>query len=102
MPATKKKRNLHAPKRRESSLKPAVKRATASKLRSVRAEAEILKLVRTGVERFILKNATVEEFLKTIRALTKKEKAYSHQLTRSVFTRIVREAIRKRNISRSN
>jgi hypothetical protein len=52
------------------------------------------------VERFILKNATVEDFLRAMRAVGKNEKVYAHQLTRSVFARIVKEAIRKRNLSR--
>lgn len=56
--------------------------------------------MRTGVEKFILKNASVEDFLKTLRKVTDKEKAYSHQLTRSVFLKIVKEAIRKRKLRR--
>jgi len=66
--------------------------------RSDKVEREILALVRSGVERFILKNATVEDFLRTIRVVGDDEKAYSHQLTRPVFSRIVREAIKKRNV----
>jgi DNA-binding NarL/FixJ family response regulator len=62
-------------------------------------EEEILKLVRTGVERFILKKATVAEFLETIQMLTN-EGTFAHQLTRSAFAKIVKEAIRKRNLSR--
>jgi len=61
-------------------------------------EKELLKLVQTGVEEFILKHATVEEFLKMTRALAEKEKVYSHQLTKSIFSRIVREAVRKRDL----
>jgi DNA-binding NarL/FixJ family response regulator len=64
-------------------------------------EAELLTLVRAGVEKFILKGASVAEFLKTIRALTDQENKYSHQLTRSVFTKILKEAVRKRNLRRS-
>jgi DNA-binding NarL/FixJ family response regulator len=73
-----------------------------SKLRSPGSEAEILKLVRDGVERFILRKATVEDFFRTIRAVTENEKLYSHQLTRSVFSRIVKEAIRKRKLKTSS
>jgi DNA-binding NarL/FixJ family response regulator len=69
--------------------------------RSDKVEREILALVRSGVERFILKNATVEDFLRTIRVVGDDQKAYSHQLTRSVFSRIVREAIKKRNVRKS-
>jgi DNA-binding NarL/FixJ family response regulator len=62
-----------------------------------KAEKEIFDLVRAGIERFILKNATVEDFLRTIRAVAEEEKTYAHQLTRSVLSTIVKEAIRKRN-----
>jgi len=34
----------------------------------------------------------------TIRAVADKEKVYSHQLTRSVFSKIVKEAMQKRNL----
>jgi len=64
-------------------------------------EREILELVRSGVERFILKDATVEDFLRTIRAVGDNEKTYSHQLTRSVFSKILKEAIKKRKLRRS-
>jgi DNA-binding NarL/FixJ family response regulator len=73
------------------------KRAATGRLRSAKADKEILALVRTGVESFILKNATVADFYKTIKAVGEKEKLYAHSLTKSVFSRIVKEAIRKRN-----
>jgi len=94
-------RNITTSRRRKPSPKPGRKHAVSGKLRSAKAEEEILALVRTGVERFILKNATVEDFLRTMRAVAEQEKVYSHQLTRSVFSRIVKEAIRKRNFRRS-
>ena len=75
--------------------------SVAHKSRSRKAEKEILQLVRTGVERFILRNATMEEFLRTTRAVAEKEEVYAHQLTRSVFAKIVKEAIRKRNLRKS-
>jgi len=65
-----------------------------------KTELEILKLVRTGVERFILNKVTVGDFLKTMRAVAEKEKTYSHQLTKRVFSKIVKEAIRKRDLRR--
>jgi len=93
-------RHSRTPVRRKSpSLHP--KNTAAKKRRSAKADREILVLVRSGVERFILKNATVEDFLKTIRVVGDDEKAYSHQLTRSVFSRIVHEAIKKRNLRKS-
>jgi DNA-binding NarL/FixJ family response regulator len=64
------------------------------------AEQELLITIRTGIERFILKDATVEEFLKMIRALDEKESAYSHQLTKKVFSDIVKQAVKKRNLKR--
>jgi len=91
---------LRTPTRRTASPKAGRKHAAAGKLRSGKAEEEILALVRTGVESFILKNATVEEFFRTIKAAAEKEETYSHQLTRSVFSKIVREAIRKQVLQR--
>jgi len=76
------------------------KLADAAKLRSDEADKEILALVRKGVESFMLKNATVADFYKTIKAVGEQEKIYAHSLTRSVFSRIVKEAIRKRNRGR--
>jgi DNA-binding NarL/FixJ family response regulator len=96
-----KTRPFRTPKRWNPSLRPRPKRTGASKLRSGKAEEEILELVRIGVERFILKKATIEDFLRTIRAVSEKEKIYSHQLTKSVFSKIVKEAIRKRKLGRS-
>ena len=59
-------------------------------------QKEFLQLVRDGVERFILQKATMEDFLKAMRAIGKSEKAYSHQLTRAVFSKIVADVMRKR------
>jgi hypothetical protein len=78
-------------------LKSSRERTPTNKKPARQVEAELLKLVQTGVEQFILKHATVEEFLKMTRALAEKEKVYSHQLTRSIFSKIVRDAVRKRN-----
>jgi DNA-binding NarL/FixJ family response regulator len=82
-------------------LRPRPKRGSAGKPRSSKAEEEILALVRTGVERFILNDATIEDFLTTIRDVADKGKTHPHQLTRSAFSKIVKEAIRKRNLRRS-
>jgi DNA-binding NarL/FixJ family response regulator len=59
-----------------SSLKPGPKRSSGSKLRSSKEEEEILELVRTGAGRFILKNATVEDFLRTMRCARQKENLF--------------------------
>jgi hypothetical protein len=69
-------------------------------VRRAEAERELLTLVRSGVERFILDNTTVADLLRTIRDVTEKEQTYAHQLTKSVFSKIVKEAIRKRNLRR--
>lgn len=58
---------------------------------------DIERLVREGIERFILKDATIHDFLKTMRSVARREKVYSHQLTRAVFSRIVKQAVKTRN-----
>lgn len=75
-------------------------RRSAKKLRTGQVEQELLTTIRTGVERFILKDSTVEEFMVMIRSLTAKEHLYSHQLTSKVFSKIVKQAIEKRNLKR--
>ncbi|MDL1892736.1 hypothetical protein FBQ87_07585 [Sphingobacteriales bacterium CHB3] len=52
--------------------------------------------VKEGVERFIMRESTIEDFLKTMRSASGKGFAYTHQLTQEVFSKIVKEAIRKR------
>jgi hypothetical protein len=94
---TRNTRHPRGAKRRTSSLKSSRQRTPANKKPARQVEEELLKLVQTGVEQFILNHATVEEFLKMTRALAEKEKVYSHQLTRSIFSKIVRDAVRKRN-----
>ena len=66
-----------------------------SKKRSTRYNQEIENLVRAGVERFMFKDATIDDFLKTIRAASSKEGSFPHPLTRAVFSRIVSEATKK-------
>lgn len=61
---------------------------------------DLVKLVRAGVERFILENATMEEFLRTLRMAGEPESLYAHQLTGNVLSRIVRQAIEKRKPKR--
>ena len=56
----------------------------------------LVKRIRAGVERFILENATMEEFLRTLRSAGDPESLYAHQLTGSVLSRIVKQAITKR------
>lgn len=61
---------------------------------------ELIDLVQTGVEKFIMNRVTVDEFFTGIRAVVDRDKTYAHQLTRSVFARIVKEAIRKHDLGR--
>jgi DNA-binding NarL/FixJ family response regulator len=84
-------------RRRKKPLKPGPTRGASSKLRVERAKKEFIDLVRTGIEGFILKNATVEDFLRTIRGVAEEEEIYAHQLTSSVLSAIVKDALRKRH-----
>lgn len=68
-----------------------------AKRRSPRDEREIEQLVRDGVERFMLRKVTIADFLKTIRSAAKKDSVSPHPLTRSVFSKIVKEATTKLN-----
>jgi hypothetical protein len=63
-------------------------------------EEEVVSLVRRGVEEFIMDKATIEEFLRKLRALTDDEN-HAHQLTGPALRKIVREAIRKKNLART-
>lgn len=93
--------HFRTPRRRKSVPGLKVKRVRAANLRSGMSKRELLDLVRTGVEKFILNKVTVDDFFTAIRAVGDEEKTYSHQLTSSVFSRIVREAIRKRDLGQS-
>jgi hypothetical protein len=52
--------------------------------------------VRKGVENFILNDATVEDFLKTIRAMSEKGKRYSHPLTSKALLNTIKDVTRQR------
>jgi hypothetical protein len=80
--------------------RPSRRRVPPARLRRTNPNQDLLALVRRGVERFILQNTSVEDFFKTIRQVTEKEHTYAHQLTKEVFAKIVRDAIRKRNLKR--
>ncbi|MBI5470791.1 MAG: hypothetical protein HY961_00455 [Ignavibacteriae bacterium] len=61
------------------------------------ADAQQLeKLVRAGVEQFMLRDATIYDFLKMLRSASRRESVAPHPLTRGVFSKIVKEAIKKR------
>jgi DNA-binding NarL/FixJ family response regulator len=70
--------------------------------KSRKYENEVEALVKAGVERFMLKDATIDDFLKMIRSAAKRESASPHLLTRAVFSRIVKAAIRKKEQQSKN
>lgn len=57
-------------------------------------ESEVLDFVKFGVNGFILKDATVDDFLKTIRSVAKGEKVLPAYLTDSLFTQIVERSLK--------
>jgi DNA-binding NarL/FixJ family response regulator len=56
-------------------------------------QADVLEFVQAGVSGFILKDATVNEFLKTIRSVVKGLQVLPPNLTGSLFSQIVENAI---------
>ena len=60
----------------------------------VPVQADILQFVKAGASGFILKNATLEEFLTTIRAVAEGEKVLPPYIKDSVFTQIIEYAIK--------
>jgi len=54
---------------------------------------EILEFVQAGVSGFILKDATVDDFLRTIRSVAKGNKVLPPHLTDSLFSQIVEHAV---------
>lgn len=58
------------------------------------SQAEVAEFVRAGVAGFILKDATIEEFLSTIRSVAEGKKVLPPPLTNSLFSHIVEYAVR--------
>jgi DNA-binding NarL/FixJ family response regulator len=56
-------------------------------------QEDVLLFVKAGVSGFILKDATVTEFLKTIRVVVTGEKVLPPHLTESLFSQIVNDAL---------
>ena len=54
---------------------------------------DILEFVRAGVSGFLLKDATIDDFLRTIRSVAKGNKILPPHLTESLFSQIVDHAI---------
>jgi DNA-binding NarL/FixJ family response regulator len=60
----------------------------------VPSQSDILEFVSAGASGFILKDATVKEFLQTIRSVTQGEKVLPPSLTDSLFTHVVSLALK--------
>ena len=58
-------------------------------------QADIVEFVEAGASGFILKNATVKEFLSTIRSVVKGEKVLPPTLTGSLFSHVAELALKK-------
>ena len=56
-------------------------------------QADVFEFVQAGVSGFILKDATVNDFLKTIRSVAKGRQILPPNLTGSLFSQIVEQAI---------
>ena len=63
-------------------------------------QSDILEFVQAGAEGFIIKNATVEDVLKTIRAVAAGETVLPYSMTGSLFTQVTEHALShgKKNI----
>jgi DNA-binding NarL/FixJ family response regulator len=61
----------------------------------VPVQGDILQFIKAGASGFILKDASLDEFLETIRAVAGGEKILPDHLTHSLFGQIVEYAIRK-------
>ncbi len=56
-------------------------------------QADVLEFVRAGVSGFILKDATVDDFLKTIRLVAQGTKVLPSLMTSSLFSQIIEHAV---------
>ncbi len=59
------------------------------------AQADILEFVQAGAEGFILKNATVDDVIKTIRAVARGETVLPPPMTGSLFSQVAEHALLK-------
>jgi len=64
------------------------------------AHSEVVEFVKAGVAGFILKDATLEDFLHTIRSVVKGVKVLPPTMTDSLFSQIVMSAIQKGTVDR--
>lgn len=59
------------------------------------SQRDIIEFVEAGAAGFILKDATVEEFLGTIRSVARGMRVLPPPLTESLFTHVIEQALRK-------
>jgi len=64
------------------------------------AHADVVEFVRAGVSGFILKDATLDDFLHTIRSVVKGAKILPPPMTGSLFSQIVEHAIQGGKVDR--
>jgi DNA-binding NarL/FixJ family response regulator len=64
----------------------------------VPVHADILQFIKAGASGFILKDASLDEFLATIRSVSEGEKVLPEHLTESLFSQIIEFAIKKGKI----
>jgi DNA-binding NarL/FixJ family response regulator len=60
-------------------------------------QAEVVEFVKAGVSGFILKDATIDDFLHTIRSVAEGKKVLPPSLTGSLFSQIVEHAVKSGN-----
>ncbi len=68
----------------------------------VPSQSDIVEFVAAGASGFILKDATVREFLRTIRSVAQGVKVLPPSLTDSLFSHVVELALKKRKGIRTN
>ena len=66
----------------------------------VPVQEEVLQYIEAGVSGFILKDATIEDFIKTIRLVADGEKVLPTNMTKSLFSLIVEHAIKQYGASK--
>ncbi|MBP9191634.1 MAG: response regulator transcription factor [Ignavibacteria bacterium] len=64
----------------------------------VPVQADILQFIKAGASGFILKDASLADFLSTIRSVSIGEKVLPENMTESLFSQIIEFAIKKGNI----
>jgi DNA-binding NarL/FixJ family response regulator len=57
-------------------------------------QTDVMEFVQAGVSGFILSNATLDDFIMTIRAVAKGEKVLPDPLTNSLFSQIVENVVK--------